>query len=75
MPQKRQTIAEKIKLLRIQKGLTQDQLAHKINFPVQRIPGIENGETNITLDRLLKVCEGLEVELTFTPIQGEYDDL
>ncbi len=51
----------KIKRLRQKKGLTQEQLAEKIDIATRTLSGIETGENFVTAETLEKVFEALEV--------------
>jgi len=64
----KEQIGAEIKARRIQLGLTQKDFAERLNIPVQHIPNIEKGVTNITLSRLLEICEALKFELKLKPI-------
>ena len=57
-------IGAKIKEQREAKGWSQKQLADAIDTHTQRIPGIESGKTNTTIDRLILICNviGLSIE-------------
>ena len=50
-----------IKSLRIESGLTQEQLSNKIGVRVQRISEWERGLHSISLDRFFKICETLNI--------------
>lgn len=52
---------ESVRLIRKQKGLTQEELAEKAGLQYTYIGGIERGERNISLETLEKVAKGLEV--------------
>jgi transcriptional regulator with XRE-family HTH domain len=64
----KEQIGADIKSRRLQLGLTQKQLAEKLNIQVQHIPNIEKGITNITISRLLEICEALRLEIKLKPI-------
>jgi len=51
-----------IKLLRIEAGLTQEDLAEQIGCTQSEISRIEKGERAIKVDRLLKLAAALGVE-------------
>ncbi len=56
----------KVKRLRQKRGLTQEQLAEKIDVATRTLCGIENGEnfvTSETLDRMLNVLDISSSEL------------
>lgn len=52
-----------IRTARIEKGLTQEQLARKIGVSRQVINSIENNHYNITLKNALKICHELNKTL------------
>ena len=54
----------KIKRLRVKQGLTQDQLAEKIQIATRTLCGIENGENFVKSDTLEKLCEVLNITCT-----------
>jgi y4mF family transcriptional regulator len=59
----REEISAAIKARRRLLNLTQRQLAEKIGTTYQRIAEIENGKTNVNIDRLIEIAEmiGLKV--------------
>lgn len=56
-------IGNRIAELRLQKGLTQLQLARKSNIDRSYLCNIENGKSNIFISSLYKICKGLDVSL------------
>lgn len=54
---------EKIRELRTQKGLSQEELAHIANFHRSYIGTIERAEKNITLMNIEKMAKALEVNI------------
>lgn len=54
---------QKVKELRIQKQLSQEQLAHLANVHRTYIGMIERAEKNITLINIEKIAKALEVEI------------
>lgn len=56
-------IGQKIKSIRTTKGLTQLDLASKVNKDQQSIQRLEAGRINPSYIYLLEICSGLEVEL------------
>lgn len=51
----------KIKRLRQKRGMTQEQLAEKIDIATRTLCGIENGENFMTADTLEKIFEVLNI--------------
>ena len=56
-----QIVGKKIKFLREQKGMTQQELADLVKADRQYIYKIEAGKKNITLDYLDKIAQALQV--------------
>lgn len=54
-------VGEKIRILRKEKGLTQEDLAEKSNLQDSYISGVENGDRNISLLTLEKIIKALDV--------------
>lgn len=52
-----------IKMLRTEKGLTQLDLAIKLNNYAEQIGRIERGELNSSICTLKKIAEGLDISL------------
>ncbi|SFA99484.1 MULTISPECIES: helix-turn-helix domain-containing protein [unclassified Bacillus (in: firmicutes)] len=57
------SVGEKIRTFRKSKGLTQEELAEKVQLQSSYIGSIERGERNISLLTLQKILDGLEVSL------------
>lgn len=55
-------ILKTIRLSRIEKNLTQEAVAKKLNFTQSYYAKMENGKADITLCNLLKLIEVLEVD-------------
>lgn len=56
-------IGDKIKELRIRKGITQQDLAAKCNFEKSNMSRIESGRTNLTVKTLFSISIALGVKL------------
>ena len=56
-------IAARIKELRKNSALTQEQLAEKANIDYKFFQKIENGTRNITVNTLIRICDSLNVSL------------
>lgn len=54
----------KIKFIRLSKNLTQGYIADELGIDVANYSRLERGETSITIDRLQKIADLLEVEIT-----------
>lgn len=71
---KKNVFGDKLKRLRKEKGLTQIDLAEKIDVSFQQIQKYEKGETNITITRLYALAEALEIPvLAFFSERKSYD--
>ena len=57
------TIAENILTARKEKGITQEELAHKAGIDRTYIGYVENFKHNVTLGMLIKIASALELEL------------
>jgi transcriptional regulator with XRE-family HTH domain len=51
----------KIRELRTNEGLSQEQLAHEAGIDRSYMGGIERGEHNLTIISLLKICSCLKI--------------
>lgn len=54
-------IGERLKKARKERGLTQEQLAEKIDVSIAFLSRIERGNSQINLKRLTQICELLNV--------------
>jgi transcriptional regulator with XRE-family HTH domain len=59
----RKRLGQRIKHLRRVRGDTQERLAERININPKYLSSIERGEENPTLDLLIRLATGLELEL------------
>jgi transcriptional regulator with XRE-family HTH domain len=57
-------LGEKVSLMRTLKGLTQEEMATKLNMSVTGYAKIERGESKLQNPRLEKIVEVLGIELT-----------
>jgi len=57
-------IGLKIKLLRIERKISQQDLAAACNFEKSNLARIEAGRTNPTVATLLKICQVLDVSIS-----------
>jgi transcriptional regulator with XRE-family HTH domain len=60
----KQMIGARIKQIRNRKGLTQDQLAEKMEISPKYLSSIERGRENPTLDTLIKLSDSLDVKIS-----------
>lgn len=71
----KKTIGQRLQLLRLERNLTQEQMGEKLNLSTSAYCKIEYGETDLTLMRLNRIAEILEmsaVEL-FIKINGNVE--
>ena len=61
----RQIIISKLIAARLEKGLTQEQLAKKIGTQRSNICRIESGIQNLSIDMLTKICDALDMRFDF----------
>lgn len=60
---KNMELHDKIKFLRLSKNLTQTYLADQLGIDTGNYSRLERGETKISIERLAKIAELLEVEM------------
>ena len=58
-------IGHKIRELRTNAGLSQEQLANDAGIDRSYMGGIERGEHNLSIINLVKICKSLKVKLSF----------
>lgn len=58
------TIAEKIRLLRLQHGFSQENMADLLGISTTSYGDIERGKTDLTLSRLHRIAEVFEINST-----------
>ena len=66
-------VGNRLKLIRIQKGLGQNEVAKLMGISQAHLSNIEGGRRNITLSNLLKLHDVLEASMAdlFVDIDGE----
>ncbi|QIK62918.1 helix-turn-helix transcriptional regulator [Leucobacter viscericola] len=57
----RRAFGNRVKLLRTDRGLSQEALAHLAELDRTYIGGVERGERNISLDNIHRVAEALGI--------------
>jgi transcriptional regulator with XRE-family HTH domain len=57
-------LGEAVEELREEASLTHEQLAERLEMPFQRISELERGLANPTFATLIRIVEGLDVELS-----------
>ena len=55
--------AELLKLVRLEKKISQEKLALKCGIDRKYVHIIEKGKSNISIGMLNKLCDGLEIEI------------
>ncbi|WP_410770305.1 helix-turn-helix domain-containing protein [Fontibacillus sp. BL9] len=70
-----QLIGERIKQLRKEQGLTQEELAEKAGVNASYIGTVERGERNISLETLEKIIQGLDVPMEVMFQFHEFEDM
>ena len=58
-----QSIGERIKKLRLEKGLSQDDFGYFVDTDRTYINKIENGTCNLTICKLYSICEKIDITL------------
>lgn len=56
-------IRERLKKIRIEKGLTQDNMADMLYISQNSYHKLENGHTKMSLDKFIDICNVLQVEM------------
>lgn len=56
-------VGSKIQAIRLEKGISQRELAARCNFEYSNMSRIESGGTNITIVNLFKIAGALEVKI------------
>ena len=60
----KEKIAERIRIHRLMKGLSQQNMADELGITVAAFSNIERGVTDITVTRLLEICKILNYSVT-----------
>ena len=58
-------LGEKLKLLRIRRGLNQENIANVLNLTKSQISNVEHGRRNLNLKQLDKLCDYFNIELSY----------
>jgi transcriptional regulator with XRE-family HTH domain len=66
-----QALGEAIKEFRDEANLTHEELADRLEMPFQRISELERGVGNPTFATLLRIVDGLEIELSDLALKME----
>ena len=57
------SLGERIRKLRNEKGISQEELANEADIPLSQIGRIERGETNPTISSLFVISQALDIDL------------
>lgn len=57
-----QKVGKRIQEIRVEKNISQQDLASKCNFEKSNMSRLEKGNSNATLSTLEKVCEALQID-------------
>jgi transcriptional regulator with XRE-family HTH domain len=57
-----QRVGKNLRALRVSRGISQEALAHELEYDRTYLAGIERGERNLSLDTLSKLAEQLGVD-------------
>ena len=57
-------IHEKLRVMRLCKGWSQEEMAERLGYSANGYAKIERGETDIKVDRLGKIAEAIGVDLS-----------
>ncbi len=57
-------VADRIKQLRIEKGITQQQLAGLIDYEKSNMSRLESGRVNIKLNTIYKISRALNISMS-----------
>ena len=60
----KEEVGKRIKALRIEKGLSQEDLAYKSNLDRTYITYVENARKNVTIETLFKITQALDISLS-----------
>jgi transcriptional regulator with XRE-family HTH domain len=66
----RELVSKNIKLLRLKAGLSQSQLADRVDKSVRYISALENQAQNVTLETLQALADGLGVSVRDLFVDG-----
>lgn len=68
----KETFAERVKAVRLQKGYTQESLAQSLGQSKVFISGLEIGRRTTTIEKLVELADVLEVSIDY--LVGRSDD-
>ena len=56
-------VGKRVKAMRMQKGISQSELAHRVGISQAHMSNIENGHSNITLENLFALHDAFAVRM------------
>jgi transcriptional regulator with XRE-family HTH domain len=59
----RRLVAKRVKELRLQRGWSQAELAHRAGTTDKHISGLERGKVNVSIELLASIAAGLAIDL------------
>ena len=62
-PTSLEILGQRIREMRIAKGLTQEDLAHESDIDRSYIGGVERGERNLSFDKLCEIAQALDCDV------------
>ena len=66
-------IGNSIRIARLLKGFSQQNMASELGMKQQSYQLIECGKTHITKDRLKQICDILEIEVSLIKVLSNFD--
>ena len=64
---------KKIRIARLLRGYSQDNVAHELGIKQQTYQLLENGETHLSEERFEKICTILKMEVEFVKMLDDLD--
>ena len=68
-------VGKRIRLRRVQLGLSQTQLGHKLGVTFQQIQKYENGSNRVSCSRIYETATALDVPVSFFFMDSSHGDL
>jgi transcriptional regulator with XRE-family HTH domain len=64
---------KKIRIARLLRGYSQDNVAHELGIKQQTYQLLENGESHLSQERFEKICSILKMDVEFVKILDDVD--